>query len=237
MTRGKYATRSFATRAEELEEKLTIANAALVAEKAGRHAEKIRHEEQVQRLTREVAGKVADDVQLYLIGQTEKLANGLLATDWAIRRAMLTQHLAWLFLKGYLDWDRLNGDAEVVSFIATHGDLDAWFDMMDRYGHRSPRRVLRKNRATSNRGSRAYLAIEQDIVKALHGSGRPALRARDSRAALNKVVEDARSAFIDIELEQIADDVVRKEVTDEQRECHALTMKWISETRPLVAGA
>lgn len=233
MTRGKYAQRATSRREHRLEEEVARLTHQLEEERRLRRAEQVEAARALASAKEEVQAHTAEMVHRLLLERVDDMAEKLSAATWKAQRIAMTSHLARLFIAGMISWDRLEGDREVLAFIAAHGDLDVWFHIVDRFFHRMNRAQLRDHTLSKVSGTRLWLSVDMDIEKAL-STGPGAEKARKEREALDEVVDQARKAVIDVELERIFDDeeVARLfDPTDEQREMHAEVMETLAQRR------
>jgi molecular chaperone GrpE (heat shock protein) len=230
MARGKHATIAAHRREAELSAQLDEVTRTLRDERMRHRDEMNAAKEMLAAERRELVGRVAEQVEQMLVGRVERLHSGLAGAVWKAQRIATTQHLAWLFLHGYLDWNRLEGDREVLTFICTHGDMTTWWLLMDKHGHRSSRKTHRENAKASTEGINAtkkLLSVLRNIDRALSGDD----RMRAEREALDEVVDMARDAFLDVELGQFID-AINDTVTPPSEDdilLHGLVMRSLDE--------
>lgn len=199
MTRGKHATATASRRLADAQTRIAELERALEKAKLDAREREAAHQEELTARAYAAREQAIRHAQEFMIDGLEDAANKLSAATWMAQRVAMTEHLVWLFFKGYLTWDRFEGDREVLQFIATHGDLKAWWKGTDKYGHIKNHK---DRRASSRRDPMEnMLLVIEDIIRS-----KTDRRARESREALDAVVEYARDAFMNVELNEVATD-------------------------------
>lgn len=235
MARGKHARSAALKREAALLAQIAELEAKAKAESQKHHDEVTALRNEVAHARQEIAARVAEKVHSMLIEKVEHLHEGLSNAVWQAQRRAMTQHLAWLFFKGYLSWDRFEGDREVLTFIATHGRLEDWWGLTRKYGHRQNRSALREEARRGSDGAIATLLVTlKDIDEAQAGDE----RLRASREHLDELVAQAQDAFVGVELVDVMDDpsVQAHGLSEEDVASHAEVMASLDEFRQRAPG-
>lgn len=233
MVRGKYAVRTESRREAELSEEVQSLTRQLRDHRALSATRERDHKRQMMTVRAEVSAQTAKMVQDYVAGKIATIVEGVSAATWKAQKVATTQHLAWLFFSGLLDWDRSRGDAEVLSFIAIHGDINLWFLLTEKYGFRGSRKDVRdaERFARQGMGFQNLLLMEKDILKTLDPETSVSERVRLGRDELNDIVDKAREAFMDVEMGDLVTEigVMKVEATEEQKQIHSEVMEFIAD--------
>lgn len=227
MARGKEALSTANRRLIEAHARIAELEREVADTRAAAHQADLAHDEALRQAKNESVINTAEAVQRLLTDRAATLSNGLTAAWYKAARVAMTEHLTWLFLRGLIDWDRLDGDEAVITFLAAHGDLDTWFALTRKHAHKSNHADRRRERRIP--GVRQALQVLDDIHRAKEGD-------RDlhaSREALNSVVDAARDAFVNVELDVLLTETgtVTADATDEERAWHAEVMADIPRLR------
>lgn len=220
MARGKEAAAAAAKRLAEAEARIRELQREVEDTKAAARASELQQAEALRDARNAAITYAAEAVQTLLTERAAALSNGLTAAWHKAARVAMTEHLTWLFLRGLVDWDRFDGDEAVLSFLATHGDLDTWFALTLKYAHRS-------NHADRRRNSRIPGATKAvHVIEDIHRVRKGDRSIEESRKALDALVEAARDAFTNVELDAILSegDTVGAEASDEEKAWHAEIM-------------
>ena len=200
MARGKHAAAANARRLREAQQRVADLEREVADMKAAARRREVEHKEALAAQGWEISRRTSERVQELIGENVEHITNGISAAAWWAQRVAMTEHLTWLFLKGYVTWDRFDGDREVLTFLATHGDLKAWFTLTSKHAHMDNYKDRRQQK--KNDPVRQMLAVIQDIDRAKNGNA----DAQASRKQLDDVVDYARDAFVNVELRETLTD-------------------------------
>lgn len=229
MARGKHGIAAANRRNRELEDRVRELEAALEKLRNEAREAEVAHSAELQRRAGDAARRTAEHVQDLIGSKVEDLSSALSTAVWCGQRLAMTEHLTWLFLKGFVTWDRLAGDREVLRFLLAHGDLDAWFALTAKYAHRFNHQDRRRSARIP--GVKRMLQVLAGIARAEGGD----VKAWKDREALDAVVEAARTSVINVELREVLTENgwLRREPTQSEIDIHATVLDAVEEFREI----
>lgn len=228
MSRGKHAAAAVVRRLHEAEQRVRALESELAHVRADARRTQVDCEERLRTQASDVATRTVDHVRDIFGEHIDRISDGLSSAAWLAQRVAMTEHLTWLFLKGYVTWDRFDGDREVLKFISVHGNLHAWFTLTGKHAYMHNHDQRRRDKRADP------VKVLLQVLSQIDRSDRNTA-LRESREKLDEVVEVARDAFVDVDLRDVLTEKgwVQTEPTEEQLLLHREIVDTVPEFRRL----
>lgn len=194
MTRGKYAELNRNQREAALDRKVRELESELDREREGRRSDQLAFQRERSDVNKTVLDKTAKLVDGVVSRRIEEAGLALAATDLETHRVVMTRHLFQIFLSGAVEWDRLQGDVVMLSFLAAHGDLGEWFSLVDEHIFQMSRHD-RRDRSRRNPVG-VLLEIDRQVATAEDTTSRAHDRYLQMRTELNGALTAARDLYL-----------------------------------------